>query len=125
MRRVWYAYDKKTDTYIYGDTAYNLADKIGKTANAIYSGIGHAKAKGQNSKYGFFEEEGGPVYRSKRGIKVVDHKTGEVYRSISEAARALGVSRHILDNLKKQMGNRIKWYNFDLELVPTGVYKHG
>lgn len=57
MKRIWFAQDKKTGSYIYAHSGTQLAEKIGLSKDAVYSAIRKAKTKGYNCRYGWFERE--------------------------------------------------------------------
>lgn len=57
-------------------------------------------------------------------LKVIDHTTGAIYNSITEAGEALYVSQSTLCFHRKRKGNCLHWNGHDLEFVPTGESKH-
>lgn len=57
MKRIWFAFDKKTGSYVYAPSGMQLAKTLGLSKDAVYSAIKKAKAKGYNCRYGWFERE--------------------------------------------------------------------
>ncbi len=57
-------------------------------------------------------------------IRVIDHTTGEIFRSLSEAAPHLFVTCSGLASAYRKRGNRFIFAGHDLEFVPTGETTH-
>lgn len=57
MKRIWFAFNNKTRSYVYAASGTQLAEKLGLCSSAVYSAIRKAKTKGYNCRYGWFESE--------------------------------------------------------------------